>query len=139
MQTPDTLLRFWLRLQEPRVISALQGVTYVLVVVAGGLALRFPPLVIETAIGSALVVMWAVALLLGGALGAVSVAAAAWWLERVALIFIFTAEAMLLVTTATAPHATGTKLLLVMLTTWITLSTAQRAVRIRSYPYDPER
>lgn len=139
MRTPDVILRLWTRLQEPRVVTALQGAIYVLLTVTGLLSFFIPPRIVENNIGIVLSNTWAAAILLGGLLGVASIAFAAWWLERVALIAVMTAEAMLLVTVISSPYAPGTRLLLIALTLWAMLSTIQRAVRIRSYPYDPER
>ena len=139
MRTPDALLRFWNRLQEPRVITAIQGGIYILLTVTGLLSFFIPPRIVENNIGIVLSNTWAAAILLGGVLGTASIVGAAWWLERVALIAIMPAEAMLLVTAISSPYAPGTRLLLIALALWAMLSTIQRAVRIRSYPYDPER
>lgn len=137
MQT--VALRLWTRLQEPRVLSAIQGAIYIVVTTIGMLGLVLPPPTITNTVGYTLSALWAGLLTVGGLLGATSVVGAAWWLERVALIAVIAAEAMLMVTIAAGPHQKGTQIVLFGLVTWAMLSSIQRAVRIHRYPYDPER
>ena len=139
MQTPDILLRAWGRLQEPRVLSALQGAVYVVVATVGALSLWVPVPTVENTVGTTLATLWASLLLLGGVLGIISVVSAAWWLERIALMAIIVSLLMFGVTIAGGPHQRGTQIALLGLVTWATLSSVQHAVRIHRYPYDPER
>lgn len=74
--------RIWLLIREPRVITALTGLMWLIVTGIGLAALVAPPLTIAHKIGPWLTVYWGGALLLGGVLGLVGALPGWWWVER---------------------------------------------------------
>lgn len=79
--------RFWARLHEPRVISAIYGGWWTLATVLGGYSIIWPPRTIEALAGDVLMMIIAGFITIGGIVGMVSVARGAFWSERFAVAF----------------------------------------------------
>ena len=134
------LRRFWLRVHQPRVISALYCIIYTLLLLGGISALIDPPRSIEGAIGASAMTTLALLLVLGGTLGAPSALLGAWWLERVAVLSIGASAgiygAIIVVLDATGAGNRQLQLSMVLV---VLLMQAVRWHRIRVRPYDPDR
>jgi hypothetical protein len=104
---------------EPAAINAAQFLANVAAAGSGLLAmLGGIPNVLTAQIGPVLAVLVGSILLVGGALGAVSVLTGAWWLERISLLIVAVGWVSLLpaaVSFATRPQSTGTIWLIVAL------------------------
>jgi lysylphosphatidylglycerol synthetase-like protein (DUF2156 family) len=130
----------WLRVQEPRALSAIYFFAYVAITIVGVAVTVDPPRTVQGSIGHALVVLWAILLLVGGGIGASSVLQGAWWLERVGAIACGFAMLIYGVAIAGTP-ATQISLRIATLAfiTFAALAFAARLVKVSRYAYDPEK
>ena len=80
--------RAWLRLHEPRIISAVYGAAYLVAAALGVWTTMAPPQSIEGVTGAALMAIVTCAIAAGGALGVVTVAVGVYWAERTAALLI---------------------------------------------------
>ena len=88
--------RLWLMLHEPRIITAATGVMWSILIGIGAAALLAPPATISHQMGPTLTVVWAILLIVGGALGLVGCLPGWFWIERVGLILAGTGATMYL-------------------------------------------
>ena len=88
--------RLWLLLHEPRIITAATGITWSILIGIGVAALLAPPATISHQMGPTLTVVWAILLIVGGALGLVGCLPGWFWIERVGLILTGTGASMYL-------------------------------------------
>ena len=88
--------RLWLMLHEPRIITAATGVMWAILIGIGTAALLAPPATISHQMGPTLTIVWAILLMVGGALGLVGCLPGWFWIERVGLILAGTGASMYL-------------------------------------------
>jgi hypothetical protein len=85
-------------------------------------------------------IAWGALLLVGGALGSVSVLPGIWWLERAATGFCMTAIGIYGAAIATLPVSqASTRIATLCFVIFSLLAFAARLVKIRHYAYDPEK
>ena len=133
--------RLWLRVHQPRVISALYCAIYTIMLLGGISALIDPPRSIEGAIGTAAMTTLASLLTLGGALGAPSALVGAWWLERLAVVSVGFSAAIYasIIITLDIQATTGNRDLQLSMVVVVLFMQAVRWQRIKQRPYDPSR
>lgn len=78
------------KIKEPRTIRIIQLGIYLCMIVAGHYIVSTPPQIYTTVLGSGLVLGFGSAILVGGILGSIAVLPGIWWLERTALIALWT-------------------------------------------------
>lgn len=133
--------RIWLLIREPRVITALTGLMWLIVTGIGVAALASPPLTIAHKIGPWLTIYWGSALLLGGVLGLVGCLPGWWWVERSGIaatatgISIYLAVLIMLM----AQAGTGSLLVQTGFVLLALLALVVRWMRIRGAQIDPLR
>ncbi|MFF2621253.1 hypothetical protein [Oerskovia jenensis] len=134
------LRRLYLRIQEPRVVSIIQWLIYLVTLGIGVTAFQRPPSSIEGALGVTLTTIWAVFLIVGGVLGAIAALPGIWWLERVAVLACVTGALMYGSVVLNLHYSeTGNRLPQLGFVAIAILAFTQRWFRIRRYAYDPER
>lgn len=133
-------LALWGKVQEPKVVTCLHWIAYLVILGVGASALVDPPSSVAGELGPALTTVWAAFLILGGVLGVFATLPGIWWLERAAVIASITGLAVWVMVTVvlelTIPDGNrwpqaGALLMLALLL-------AVRWFRIRRYAYDPE-
>jgi len=90
------MLKLWNRVQEPRIVTTLQTLLYILVAAAGAGILLWTPSSIEGTTGHTLTLVWGWFAILGGLLGAFATPGGKWFLERPAIYMCGTAVAFYL-------------------------------------------
>lgn len=136
------LLRdLWQRIHEPRIISAVTALTYLVLMSAGLYALVNPPSSIEGEIGTLAMRLLAGTLAVGGAIGAPTALAGIWWLERTAVLCVALSSAIYLMITLTLHFTSpsGNRLLQAAFIFTVLAMQVVRWHRIRERPYDPTR
>lgn len=78
------------KIKEPRTIRLIQLVIYVCMIGAGHFIVATPPPIYTEILGSFLVLGFGGAILVGGILGTIAVLPGIWWLERTAIIHLWT-------------------------------------------------
>lgn len=78
------------KIKEPRTIRLVQFVIYACMVGAGHFIVTVQPILYTKVLGGALVIGFGGAILLGGLLGTIAVLPGIWWLERTAIIALWT-------------------------------------------------
>lgn len=130
----------WLKIHEPRVVHVVQCAIYLVTLAVGVVALVAPPTSIEGAVGEMLTVVWALSLIIGGALGAATVLPGIWLLERLAVIACGTGAAMYGSVVLNLHFSEGgNRLPQAGMIAIVLLSFVQRWARIRRYAFDPEK
>lgn len=129
----------WLRIHQPRVISALYCAIYLALAYAGITSFIAPPRSVEGVIGQVAVTTLALLLVLGGLLGAPAALRGIWWLERIAVASIAFSASIYgaIVLTLEIQSSTGNRQLQLMFILVVLLMQAVRWHRIRVRPYDP--
>ncbi len=134
------LHKLWLRIQEPRALSAIYFFVYLAVAVMGLAIILDPPRSIQGAIGHTLVVCWSWFLLIGGGLGAATVLQGVWWLERAGAILCGFAMLIYGVAVCGVPLTQiSVRVASVCFVLFAVLAFAARLVKTRHYAYDPEK
>jgi hypothetical protein len=134
------LIQLWLKVQEPRALSVIYFFAYLAVSVMGLAVAIDPPRAVQSATGGGLMIAWGALLLVGGALGSVSVLPGIWWLERAATGFCMTAIGIYGAAIATLPVSqASTRIATLCFVIFSLLAFAARLVKIRHYAYDPEK
>ena len=131
----------WQRVHEPRIVSGVTALTYLVLMSAGLYALANPPSSIEGEIGTLAMRILAGTLAIGGALGAPTTLAGIWWLERTAVLCVALSAAIYLMITVVL-HVTspsGNRLLQAAFIFTVLAMQVVRWHRIRERPYDPTR
>lgn len=137
---PSWAYASFMRIAEPRVVRLLQFGVYMAAIIGGSSSWISPPNSIEGVLGIVLTSIWAAALILGGLLGASSVLQGVWWLERAGVAFCATGLAMYAVVVFSLQvNSPGNRIPQLCVIAIGLLSLAVRWVRIRKYPYDPEK
>jgi len=78
------------KIKEPRTIRLVQLIIYACMVGAGHYIVSVLPDLYTDVLGTTLVYFFGAAILLGGVLGAIAVLPGIWWLERTAIIALWT-------------------------------------------------
>jgi len=134
------LLNLWLKVQEPRALSVIYFFAYLVISVMGLAVAIDPPRAVQSATGTALMIVWGTLLLVGGALGSISVLPGIWWLERAATGFCMTAIGIYGAAIAAYPvNQISTRVATLCFVIFSLLAFAARLVKIRHYAYDPEK
>ena len=132
------LRRLWLRVNEPRIVSVLRFLMYVVLLIGGTSVIFSPPTTMENALGQGAVTGLAVLLCFGSTLGAVSALPGVWFIERLGLVAISSALAIYGgVVFQLHLLGPGNRLLHLTIIIALILSQAVRWVRIKDRPYDP--
>lgn len=130
-------------LHEPAAINAAQFLANVAAAVSGLLAVMGGmPNLLTAQIGPVMAVLVGSILMLGGSLGALSVATGMWWLERISLLIVAVGWVSLLpaaVSFANSPRSTGTIWLIVALLVVALADIFKRYRRIDWAYLDPTR
>nr|WP_146177666.1 hypothetical protein [Sphaerisporangium cinnabarinum] len=130
----------WGKVQEPKVVTVLHWIAYVVGLGVGLSALADPPSSVAGELGPLLTTIWAASFILGGALGVFATLPGIWWLERAAVIACITGLAVWVMVTVvlelTIPE--GNRWPQAGAMTILALLLAVRWFRIRRYAYDPE-
>ncbi len=130
----------WATVQEPKVVTVLHWVAYLVALGVGVSALLDPPSSVAGELGPLLTTIWAGSFILGGTLGAVATLPGIWWLERAGVIACVTGLAVWVMVTVvlelTIPD--GNRWPQAGALTILGLLLAVRWFRIRRYAYDPE-
>lgn len=134
------LKALWARIQEPKVISVLYFLIYIVMSIGGVSALIDPPSSIAGEAGELTMLILALLLTLGGVIGSVSVLPGIWWLERIAVLSIG-AGSLLYAVLVLALHVTqpGNRIMQLAFVFSIVLLQLVRWHRIHERPYDPAR
>lgn len=132
------ITKIWHSLQEPRIITALQTLLYILVGLAGTGILLWTPMSIEGTIGLWLTIVWGWFAIIGGVLGALATPGGRWFLERpaiylcgTAVCFYFGIIGYLQFTTA------GNRLVQMAFIAIAGVALAIRFERIKAFDYEP--
>lgn len=135
----NLLLRAWRRINEPRTISVLYFVSYLVFTAAGVNALVTPPNSIQGEIGATAMTMLASLLVVGGVIGSIAALPGMYWLERFAVGAVASSALIYLLIIVTLHFtSTGNRLLQAAFVSSVLLHQGVRWVRIRERPYRPE-
>ena len=145
MSTTPTRVRWhpmalWLLLHEPRVITALHLVGYLVLTVGGTLGLISPPSSLQAEWGPLLTSLWGGALIVGGLVALVSTPRGIWWGERIG-ITILIVGLLMYASIVVFLHLTspGNRIPQVGVVAYAIVSLLVRWVRIRGVALDPMR
>ena len=131
-------LALWLRLQEPRAITLVQTLIYLVLAWGGTTAVMQPPSSIEGQFGSVLTSIWAWCAIVGGLVGALACPFGKWMIEKPAIILCILASTLYAVFTLML-HVQGSGNRLPQLAMQVTalLYFASRYIRIHPFSYQP--
>lgn len=130
----------WRRIQEPRFVTAIQAIEYVVVVIAGIIALISPPATVTAVMGGTLMHVTGIMLVTGGTIALIGTPGGIWWLERIGLLAILGGlSSYLSVVIHLELTAGGSRLLQIAVITIALLSLLKRLVRIWNLEFDPEK
>lgn len=134
----NQLIKLWERVNEPRTISVLYFVQYVVLAAAGLWALAVPPMSLEGEIGTVAMNSLAGILVFSGALGAVAALPGIYWLERAAVLGVGWAALIYLWIIVSLHFTTdGNRMLQAAFVAIGLLHQGVRWVRIHERPYRP--
>ncbi|MET4095102.1 hypothetical protein [Arthrobacter sp. UYCu712] len=134
------LLKLWLRVQEPRALSAIYFFAYLAVTVLGLAVMSDPPRTIQGTLGQTLVACWAGMLVVGGGIGACTVLQGVWWLERAGAILCMFAMGIYGTAYWGIPISqVSLRVASICFVVFAILAFAARLVKTRHYAYDPEK
>lgn len=134
----NQLIRLWERVNEPRTISVLYFVQYVVLASAGLWALAVPPMSLEGEIGTVAMNSLAGILVFSGVLGAVAALPGIYWLERAAVLGVGWAALIYLWIIVSLHFTTdGNRMLQAAFVAIGLLHQGVRWVRIHERPYRP--
>lgn len=136
----STARALWLRINEPRSVSVMYFLAYLVLLCMGAYALVNPPTSIEGPIGTFAMNMLAGTLTFGASVGVVSVLPGIWWLERTAVLSISLSSTLyLIIIIALHTQGTGNRLLQAGFVCFVLIMQGVRWVRVAKRPYDPDR
>lgn len=131
-------LGIWLRVQEPRLITVLQTLIYLLCAGAGWSTITNPPSSVEGQLGASLTMLWGLFALIGGVSGALSCPPGKWLIEKPAILLCGTAILMyagiIITLHLSSPGNRLPQLFFVLISL---VSFAIRYARIKPYSYQP--
>lgn len=134
------LHNLWLRVQEPRALSAIYFFAYGAVLIMGLAVVVDPPRTVQGPLGLTLVICWAWMLMAGGAIGVGTVLQGAWLFERAGAVLCMFAMAIYGVAILSLPVAQPSlRLASICFVIFSILAFAARLVNTRHAAYDPER
>ncbi len=130
----------WLRVQEPRSVSVVYWLIYVILGAGGLYALVEPPSSLEGEIGIVAMSMLASLLVIGGTVGAIAALPGWYWMERFAVGAVASSAAIYLVIVVILhfQQPTGNRLLQAAFVASLMLTQWPRWVRVRARPYRSE-
>ncbi|WP_156532908.1 hypothetical protein [Cellulosimicrobium sp. I38E] len=136
----SVLQGLWGKVQEPKVVTFLHWIAYMVALGVGLSALVDPPSSVAGELGPVLTTIWAGFIILGGVLGVFATLPGVWWLERAAVIACITGLAVwvMVVVTLELTIPDGNRWPQAGALTMLALLLAVRWFRIRRYAYDPE-
>lgn len=133
-------LALWRRLREPRVISAVMGGLYTVLMLGGVAAWIDPPHTFVLEIGETLTRLISVFFIFGGAIGSVSTLMGTWWIERVAVLAIFVGLNIYGALVTFLHFLTpGNRALQLSVIVSLMLTQVVRWMRVTEQPYEPDR
>ncbi len=128
----------WFRIQEPRFVTIIQTLIYVVCAAGGAVTLLAPPAIVESRFGNAFIMIWGVFALIGGLAGMFSCPTGKWLIEKPALVLCGTALALYagIITTLQITSEVNrlTQLCFVLIAL---LHFIARYARIKPYSYEP--
>lgn len=134
------LFRLWAKVKEPKTISVLVSLAYLVGALGGISVFLETPQTLEGAMGHYAMFVLAGMLVFGGFLGAPSALFGVWWAERVAIVPVAFASALYLsVVVGLHTSGAGNRLLQASFICVVILSQIARWNRIHLRPYDPSR
>lgn len=137
---PVKLLKLWARLHEPRIVTAIQILVYVLAFNVGLAIIIVPPMSVVAEWQDPLPAIWAGWFLFGGVMGAVGCLLGHWWAERIGIVSLMVATAMYLSAVSYLHFVeSGNRVVQALLIAWVLCHLAQRWFRIMGQPLDPSR
>ena len=145
MTTHPTRVRWhpmalWLLLHEPRVITALHLLGYLILSLGGVMALATPPSSLQAEWGPLLTGLWGGALIVGGLVALVSTPRGVWWGERIGITILIVGLLMYAsIVGFLHVTASGNRLPQVGVIAYAIVSLLVRWVRIRGIALDPMR
>ncbi|MCQ9367942.1 hypothetical protein NQ036_06750 [Brevibacterium sp. 91QC2O2] len=130
----------WERITEPKWVSILQAVVYVVLAAGATAQLIEPSPTIMEAWERWFTTVWAVMLITGGAIGACAAPTGVWWLERIAITACVTGICMYIIVLIThMSRLTGGRGMVIALALFALLSLGIRYLCIRGLQYEPGR
>ncbi len=128
----------WARIQEPRIVSIVQTLIYVLCFVGGLVTIIDPPTSIRGAFGSGVTFAWGVFAIIGGLMGAYSAPTGKWLIEKPAIIACGTAITMYAgILVSLHITETGNRIPQLVFVLIGLLHFVNRYWRIKPYSYEP--
>lgn len=138
MRKKHWTVALWLKIQEPRVVTIVQTLVYMLCAVGGISTIVDPPSSIEGAFGSGVIFAWGIFALIGGLMGAYAAPGGKWLIEKPAIIACITAigfyAGIILTMQLTS---SGNRLVQLVFVLIGLLHFIARYARIRPYSYEP--
>lgn len=132
--------RAWNRIHQPRPISVMYFLIYLITLGGGVAALIKPPTSIEGQVGTSAMIVLAGILAFGGLVGSIAALPGIWWLERTAVMSIaLSATIYAIILTTLHFRESGNRLLQLTFVLSVLLMQAVRWHRVSQRPYDPER
>lgn len=130
--------KLWLRLQEPRAVTAAQTLIYAVVVFAGVMSLVSPPTSFEGYLGISVPYVWGGFATLGGLAGMYSAPTGKWLIEKPAVLACLTAISLYAGSVLTLHLTTsGNRLVQLCFVIVALLHFITRYFRIRPFSYEP--
>lgn len=140
LRVPAFISSAWSRVSEPRSITALHCLVYVLIAIAGASALIDPPNTLSSSWGGAFSTLWAASLLLGGSVAACAAYFGRWWLEKIALLLVCTGVVLYAsIVTTIHFYTSSNKSVHALFLVVVVLHLAVRYLRIHRFSYEPGR
>lgn len=131
-------VRLWKRVHEPRTISVLYFVQYLILAAGGAYALFNPPNSVAGQVGASTMSGLALVLAFGGTVGAIAALPGVYWLERTAVLSVALAAGLYLWIVLTLHfQQEGNRLLQATFIAVGLLNQGVRWVRIWERPYRP--
>lgn len=130
----------WVRLREPRVVSAIYAAVYTLYLGIGIGVLTWPPGDLATLLGAGMMTATSVLAILGGSIGLAGALSGAWWAERSALWLLIGATLTYAVVVLWVwPTDTGETIIRVGMSLIAALMLAARLIHVQGLYLDPDR
>lgn len=129
----DAFVFLFFKIKEPRTIRLIQLGVYLCMIGAGHFIVTVLPDVYTDVIGNGLVVGFGGSILIGGVLGAIAVLPGIWWLERTAIIALWTGLGVFVVVQA----ALGISIVGLLVAVALSLTLAQRWSDITEFDLAP--
>lgn len=131
----------WMRVQEPRVVTTIQTLEYlVLTILSGAATLIHPPQSITAAIGPGAMLTVGIMMLVGGTIAVAGTPGGYWWLEKIGITALLGGASVYLSTVIYLDiTGSGSRLMQISFIIVVILALLKRAVRIWPLEFDPEK